>query len=54
MNKKIWKQQVNFIASVALIGSAALLAIVLMLQEAEMENPIAGVIADTVYAESVK
>ncbi len=34
-------QQVNFIVSVIFLGSAALLAIVLILEASDMENPIA-------------
>jgi hypothetical protein len=41
MKKNALNQQVNFILSVILMASAALLAIVLMFNAAEMENPIA-------------
>ncbi len=34
-------QEVNFIVSVIFLGSAALLAIVMILEASEMENPIA-------------
>ncbi len=34
-------QEVNFIISVIFLGSAALLAIVVILEASEMENPIA-------------
>ena len=37
--------QVNFIISIICVGSAALLGIVLMLEAAELENPIARIMA---------
>lgn len=41
MTRGFWTQQVNFIISVIFIGSFALLGIVLMLEESDLENPIA-------------
>ena len=41
MRKNFLTQRVNFILSVIFIASAALLAIVVMLKAAEMDNPIA-------------
>ena len=41
MRNTILTQQVNFVVSVFFIGSAALLACVLILNAAEMDNPIA-------------
>lgn len=38
-------QQVNFTISVICMGSAALLGIVLMLEAAEMQNPVAEIMA---------
>jgi|GEM_PF-2725427 len=45
----LW-QKVSFSLSVALIGSAALLGIVMIFEADEKVNPIAQVIANTVYA----
>lgn len=42
MTRSFWTQQVNFIISVIFIGSFALLGIVLMLEESDLENPIAN------------
>ena len=42
MRKSVLNQEVNFILSIFLIGSSALLAIVLMMNAAEMENPISS------------
>lgn len=44
-NTNILSRQVNFSISVICIGSFALLGIVLMLEAAEMENPIAEIMA---------
>lgn len=41
MNNSFFKQKINFAISVLCIGAFALLAIVVMLKEAEMDNPIA-------------
>lgn len=41
MRKDFLRLRVNFILSVILIGSVALLGIVVMLKAAELENPIA-------------
>lgn len=50
MNTKFLWQKVSFSLSVTLIGSAALLGIVMILEADDKTNPIAQVIADTVYA----
>jgi hypothetical protein len=42
MTRNFWTQQVNFIISIAFIGSFALLGIVLVLENSDMENPIAN------------
>jgi hypothetical protein len=41
MHSNFLEQQVNFTLSIICVGSVALLAIVLMLEASEMENPIA-------------
>lgn len=52
MKKNILWEKVNFSLSVGLIGAAALLGIVMIFEADEKVNPIAQVIANTVYAES--
>lgn len=52
MKKSALTQKVNFALSVVLMGSAALLAMVLMFNAAEMENPIAEHL--TVLAEELE
>jgi len=44
-NSNIFSRQVNFSISVICIGAFALLGIVLMLEAAEMDNPIAEMMA---------
>ena len=51
MKNSILNERVNFAAAVTLIGSAALLGIVSILEVADERNPIADIIATTVYAE---
>lgn len=51
MNKNFLWQKVSFSLSVGLIGSAALLGITMIIEADDKENPIAQVIANTVYAE---
>lgn len=41
MRTNVLAQKVNFFVAVLCMGSAALLAIVIMLEASEMENPIA-------------
>ena len=50
MNTSALYQKVNFSLAVALMGSAALLGITLMLQAAELENPL---IERVVFAEEL-
>ena len=47
----VLNQKINFALATSLIGAAALLGIITMIEVAEEENPIATVIAQTVYAE---
>ncbi len=41
-------QQVNFIVSIVCVGSAALLGMVLMIEAAEMPNPVAEIMAQNI------
>ena len=51
MKNTFLMEKVSFSLSVLLIGSATLLGIVMILEADERANPIAQMIASTVYAE---
>jgi hypothetical protein len=52
MRNTILTQQVNFIVSVVFMGSAALLGMVLMIEASDEHNPVASLIAASVYADA--
>ena len=53
MRNTFLMEKVSFALSVGLIGSAALLGIVMILEADDKTNPIAQMMADTVYAEDI-
>ncbi len=53
MKTKFLWEKVNFSLSVILIGSSALLGIVMILEADDATNPIAQMIASTVYPEDI-